>query len=305
MMDSYIHENGLELSRLGLGCMRMSMVPDTNRSESIAVIHSALDTGIKLINTGDFYGKDGHNELLIGEALTGRRREQAFISLKYGTFGSPQNPSNYIDVGPKNVKTYLARSLSRLGLDYVDLYQPARIDTGIPVEDTIGAIAELVQEGLVKHIGLSEVDPVTLRQANSTFPISLVEFAYSILDDSIESDILPLARELKIPVVAFGLMGLGKLTKNPNDPLIKHLQKLANEKRVTLSQLAHAWILYKGNDIIPLVGAKTMGHFSDSVQCIDLEFTPEEIRSIEEARKLSSLVGRWMPKMVIKNGVMT
>lgn len=304
MRTKKTYNNSVQISRLGLGCMRMSIMPDSNRAESIATIRTALDNGINLLNTGDFYGQDGHNEILIGEALKGYDRERAFISLKYGTFQNIHSGSNQVDVGPKNVKKYLTNSLKRMGLDYVDLYQPARIDIGIPIEDTIGAISELVKAGYVRNIGLSETDADTIRRAHATHPISLVEFAYSITDSSIEESILPTVRELDIGVVAFGAMGFSKLFKEQSDPLIDVVSKVASEKGITLSQLVHAWLLSKGDDIIPLMGARTTVQLNETVQCLGITLQEDELQRIELARSKSALVGRSMPNIVIKNGVL-
>lgn len=282
----------------------MSMMPDQQRSESIATIHAALEAGINLLNTGDFYGQDGHNEILIGEALKGYDRDKAFISLKYGTFQNTFKGSNKVDVGPKNVKTYITTSLKRLGLDYVDLYQPARVDIGIPVEETIGAIAELVEAGYVRNIGLSETDAQTIRKAHATHPLSLIEFSYSVTDTNVEESILPTARELGIGVVAFGAMGFGKLSDAGDDPLLETLRDLAADKNVTLAQLLHGWLLAKGGDIIPLAGARTIAQLEDTLKSLDLQLTDQDLGQIEAARKQSDLVGRSMPNMVIKNGVL-
>ena len=282
----------------------MSMMPDQQRSESIATIHAALEAGINLLNTGDFYGQDGHNEILIGEALKGYDRDKAFISLKYGTFQNTFKGSNKVDVGPKNVKTYITTSLKRLGLDYVDLYQPARVDIGIPVEETIGAIAELVEAGYVRNIGLSETDAQTIRKVHATHPLSLVEFSYSVTDTNVEESILPTARELGIGVVAFGAMGFGKLSDAGDDPLLETLRDLAADKNVTLAQLLHGWLLAKGGDIIPLAGARTIAQLEDTLKSLDLQLTDQDLGQIEAARKQSDLVGRSMPNMVIKNGVL-
>lgn len=282
----------------------MSMMPDQQRSESIATIHAALEAGINLLNTGDFYGQDGHNEILIGEALKGYDRDKAFISLKYGTFQNTFKGSNKVDVGPKNVKTYITTSLKRLGLDYVDLYQPARVDIGIPVEETIGAIAELVEAGYVRNIGLSETDAQTIRKAHATHPLSLIEFSYSVTDTNVEESILPTARELGIGVVAFGAMGFGKLSDAGDDPLLETLRDLAADKNVTPAQLLHGWLLAKGGDIIPLAGARTIAQLEDTLKSLDLQLTDQDLGQIEAARKQSDLVGRSMPNMVIKNGVL-
>jgi len=296
--------NGLELSTVGLGCMRLSMTMSKqpiDKKESIAVIHKALESGINLLNTGDFYGA-GENEKLIAEALKGYNRDSAFISLKYGTFGNMMKVGN-IDVGPKNVKKYITESLKRLNTDYVDLYQPARVDVGIPVEETIGAISDLVKEGLVRNIGLSEVDANTLRKANETHPISLVEMCYSITDETIENELMPVARELSIGIVAFGVLGLGKLFKSSDDSLVKMIHQIANEKQISISQVAHAYLLAKGDDIIPLIGARNVAQFEDSIKSVDVILNTDDFKKIEKAKKTSNIVGPAMPKMVIENGV--
>ncbi|MCS4533293.1 aldo/keto reductase [Neisseria montereyensis] len=292
------------ISRLGLGCMRMSL-PGATREEGIATIHKALDLGINLLNTGDFYGVDGHNEKLIGEALKNQDRDKAFISVKYGTFGSRAREENIVDVGPKNVKKYITSALKNLNLDYIDLYQPARVDTGIPIEDTIGAIADLVKEGYVKHIGLSEVDADVLRKANEVHPISLVELEYSITNNSIEKDILPVAREFGTGVVAFGLLRLGKLFGSQKDPLTDAMNEIAAEKNISIAQLAHAWIFNKGKDIIPLTGARKVSQLLESVESLNIQLTESDISRINKAIENSKIVGSAMSKIRVKNGVVT
>ena len=299
-IDKYKNDS-IEISKLGLGCMRMSVNLKSRRTESIATIHKALDSGINFINTGDFYGIAGHNEKLISEALKGYRREQAFISLKYGGVNLLRGFS-HMDVGPKNIKKYITKSLKRLNLDYVDLYQPARIDKGIPIEETIGAISELVDAGYVKNIGLSEVDSDTLRKANDIHKISLVESEISILSNDIKTDLIPVAKELGIGVIAFGALGFGKLVRAKDDSLVKVLQVIANEKNATISQLAHAWLLTKGDNVIPLIGARKVVQLLDSMQCLNINFTPEDIVRIEEAMKTSEIMGRRMDNFIIENG---
>lgn len=300
-MNNMYKQNEIEITRVGLGCMRMSISEKSTRKESIATIHAALDAGINLLNTGDFYGKDGHNELLIGEALKGRDRDKAFISLKYGTFGQP-TPDGLIDVGPKRAREKLTASLKRLKLDYVDLYQPARVDMGIPLEDTIGAISRLVDEGLVKHIGLSEVDPNTLKRAHAIHPIRMVEMEYSILHEGIEADLIPVARENGIGVVAFGALGLGRLFNSPEDPLPMMISQIATEKNITSSQFAHAWLYAKGEHVLPLIGARTRAQLEDSLKCVEVTFTQDEVSRINTAMKESNITGTSMPKMIIRNG---
>jgi aryl-alcohol dehydrogenase-like predicted oxidoreductase len=293
----------LGLSRLGLGCMRMSMSVKSRRKESIRTIHEALDSGINFLNTGDFYGVNGHNEKLIGEALKGRKRDDAFISLKFAKF----NPVlGKMDVAPKNMKKYLTTSLQRLGLDYVDLYQPARIDQGIPIEETIGELAELVKAGYIRHIGLSEVDAETVRNAHKVHEIALVEAEYSIINNGIENDLLKTTRELGIGVIGFGVLGLGKLMSlDSKDPLIEEIGKIAAEKNISISQFAHAWQLSKGNDIIPLMGARTVEQLRDTVKSLDVVFTADEINRINQALESSNVTGSAMPKLIVRNGKMT
>ena len=297
--------NGIKISRLGLGCMRMSVSPKSifKRSESIATIRAAIDAGINFINTGTFYGIANHNLKLIGETIKRYKREQVFISLKYGNF----NPLSLIglgnvDVGPKNAKKYLFESLKHLGLDYIELYQPARIDIGIPLEETMGILSELVKEGYVKYIGLSEVDANTLRKAHAILPLSFVELNYSITNNSIEKELLPTARELGIGIVAFGLSGLGKLFKAKEDPLTDTIYRIATEKNVTPTQIAHAWIYTKGDDIITLLGARTIPQLEDSIKSTEINFSKDDIHRIENSMKKSKIVGPNMPKIIIKNG---
>ncbi|QGM80391.1 aldo/keto reductase [Otariodibacter oris] len=291
------------ISRFGLGCMRMSVNPNSERKESIATIHKALDLGINLLNTGDFYGIDGHNEKLLGEALKNQDRDKAFVSVKYGTFGNLFAGGNHVDVGPKNVKKYITSSLKNLNLDYIDLYQPARVDIGIPIEDTIGAIADLIKEGYVKHIGLSEVDADVLRKANEVHPISLVELDYSIMNNSIEHEVLPVAREFGTGVVAFGLLRLNRLLGTRQDPLIDVVNTIATEKNVSVAQLAQAWIFNQGDDIIPLTGARTMAQLEESIASLAIQFTESDILRINAAIENSKIIGPTMSKIVIKNGI--
>lgn len=293
--------NGFEIKRVGLGCMRMSVNPTSNRNESIKTIQAAIDAGVNLLDTGDFYGINGHNEKLIREALTEGRREKAFISLKYGKF----NPvMGRMDVGPKNVEKYLKTSLKRLGLDYIDLYQPARVDMGIPFEETVGAITRLIEQGYVKYLGLSEVDGDTLRKIHEIHPVSLVESQVSITNNSIDKDIIPIAEELGIGIVGFGALAFGKLFKNPDDPLNVVIRELAEEKNASISQIAHAWVLRKSDNMIPLMGSRKTDRMIDSMGCLDIYFNDGELNRIQDAMTKSSIMGVGMQKLVVKNGKM-
>lgn len=308
----------LELPRLGLGCSRMSssLSSSNDRSESIATIQAALDTGIRFINTADFYGS-GHNEMLIGEALKGFKRDKVFISLKFGALVAPNGMHYGIDVRPKSVKNYCAYSLQRLRLDYIDLYQPGRIDPDIPVEETIGAISELVHAGYVKHIGITQVNAETLQRAHTAYPISLVEQEYSLFNRNIEKELLPTARKLGIGIVAFGVLSQGllsgswtkdrpkeKLNYSPrfadenfdkNLLLVEALREIAVEKNITLSQLAYAWILSKGEDIIPLVGARRVTQLQETITSLDVTLSESDIKRIENVVPHNAVAGGFFP----------
>lgn len=293
--------NGFEISRVGLGCMRMSAPLPSNRKESIKTIHTALDAGINLFNIGDFYGFFGHNEKLLGEALQGRKREQAFISLKYGRF----NPLFMkMDVGPKHVKEFIKKSLFNLKLDYVDLYQPARIDMGIPFEETIEPIKDLIKEGCVKHLGVSEVDEETLRKVHAIHPVALVESEISITNNEIENTIIPTAEELGIGIVGFGVFAFGKLLKNSDDSLIKVISAIALEKDASISQIVHAWILSESDNMIPLIGTRKSARLIDTIKCLDINFTVDDKECIRTAMKDSDIMGRNAPKLIVTNGKM-
>lgn len=294
-------ENGLKVSRLGLGCMRMSMFDGSlDEKESIATIHAALDAGITFLNTGDFYGI-GHNEMLISEAIKGYSRDKIFISVKFGGLVAPNGMPYGIDSRPLAIKNYLTYSLKRLGVDYIDLYEPGRIDPEIPVEETIGVISEMVKEGYVKHIGVTEVDVETLRRAHSVHPISLVELEYSLFKRKIEKELLPTARELGIGVVAFGILSHGLLSKerlqemrnhypqflgenlDKNLLLVEALREIAVEKQITVPQLLTAWVLSRGEDIMPLIGARKMSQLQESVKALDISLSKNELERIDNA----------------------
>ncbi len=314
-------ENGLELSRLGLGCMRMSMFDGSeNRKETIATIHAALDSGITFLNTGDFYST-GHNEMLVGEAIKGYDRDKIFISVKFGGLVAPNGMPYGIDMRPLAIKNYLTYSLKRLGVDYVDLYEPCRIDPEIPVEETLGPIAEMVKAGYVKHIGLSEVDAETLRRAHSVHPISLVELEYSLLKRKIEKELLPTARELGIGVVAFGIMSHGLLSKeriqemknrfpqfpgmdlDKNVSLLEALHEIAEEKLITLPQLLTAWVLSQGEDIMPLIGARKVSQLQESIEALDISLNKSDLERIDSAVPAETIDDSNMT-MKFKNGMM-
>src|SRR3954451_4397482 len=271
---------GPQVSALGLGCMGMSgMYGAADEAESVATIHAALDAGIDLLDTGDFYGM-GHNELLIREALRGRERDSLLISVKFGALRGPDGRWLGYDARPAAVKSALAYTLRRLGTDHVDVYRPARLDPQVPVEDTIGAIAEMVQAGYVRHVGLSEVGADTIRRAHAVHPVADLQIEYSLVSRGIEQEILPVARELGIGITAYGVLSRGLLsghwapdrqtaasdfrTHSPrfqgenlqqNLRLVEALRAVAESRGATVAQAAIAWVLSRGEDIVPLVGA--------------------------------------------------
>lgn len=313
--------NDLELYKIGLGCGGMRN--NENESENIATIHAALDSGINLLNTADFYGS-GKSEMIIGKALKGQKRDKAFVSVKFGALVEPNGSMYGLDVRPLTIRNYLTHTLKRLNLDYIDIYQPARIDLGIPVEETIGAISDLVKAGYVKHIGITQVDADTLRKANAVHPISLIEAEYSLFNRSIENDILPTARELGIGVVAFGVLAHGLLggtfskdsvnghnswiplfskeNIDKNLELVEALRVIAEEKKITIPQLALGWILSKGDDIITLVGASRQSTLKDSLKSIDVNLSEDDIQRIEKAVSADEIAGGSFPMMQFRNG---
>lgn len=306
--------NGPQVSKLGLGCMRMSPVwgsPVKDEKESIATIQAALDNGINFLNTGDFYGA-GHNELLVGKAIRGRR-DDAFISVKFG--GLVHN--SYVvglDLRPVAIKNFINYSLVRLGIDTIDLYQPCRMDGSVPVEDIIGTVADLIKEGKVKHLGVSEITAEQLRKANSVYPVSALEIGYSLADRQIESDLLPTAKELGITVVAFANTAEGLLTGNMKAPLaagdyqnhftrfqgdnlIKNLEKvevlkqMAGDKGYTPTQLAIAWVNTQGDYIMPLVSMSRRSRLPENIAAMDITFTDAETQTLNNTFAPGAILG--------------
>lgn len=300
--------NGPLVSELGLGCLGMSGdYGAADRNESIATIHAALEKGVNLFDTGDFYGA-GHNELLLREALQGYQRQKVFISVKFGQMRTPRGGWGPIDCRPQAVKNFLAYTLKRLGVDYIDLYQPARLDPNVPIEETVGAIADMVKAGYVRYIGLSEVGAGTIRRAHKVHPISWLQIEYSLFSRGIETEIIPTLRELGITLSAYGVLSRGLLSgswnknrsSNSNDSrnvlprfsgenldknlaLVEKLRKIADKKQVTLAQLAIAWVLSRGEDIIPLIGARRRSQLQEALDAVNLHPSPADLANIETA----------------------
>lgn len=306
---------GPEVSALGLGCMGMSaLYGPADRSESIATLHEALAAGITLLDTGDFYGM-GHNELLIAEALKGRRRQDLVLSVKFGAQRDPAGGWIGFDARPSAVKTALAYSLTRLDTEYVDIYRPARLDPKVPIEDTVGAIADLVKAGYVRHIGLSEVGSETIRRAAKVHPICDLQIEYSLISRGIEGDILATCRELGIAVTAYGVLSRGLIsghwTKTSagasdwrslsprfqdgnvdhNLALVEALRGVADRLGVTVAQVAVAWVSSRGKDIFPLIGARKLSQLNESLASRDVHLSSADLAAIEKAVPKNSAKG--------------
>lgn len=307
---------GPTTSVLGLGCMGMSdLYGPADETESIATIHAALDAGVTLLDTGDFYGM-GHNELLIHDALRGRDRASVQISVKFGAQRGPDGQWLGYNASPAATKTALAYTLRRLRTDYVDVYRPARLDPAVPVEETVGAIADLVKAGHVRHIGLSEVGADSLRRAYAVHPISDLQIEYSLLSRSIEAEILPTARELGIGVTAYGVLSRGLLSghwKNAralagtdfrghsprfqgdnlthNLDLVEALRAVAAERGASVAQIAIAWVASRGGDVVPLVGARRRDRLTEALGALDVTLTTADLAAIEAAVPAGSAAG--------------
>ena len=308
MIDRSLGAAGPRVSAVGLGCMGMSAVyGPADEDESVATIHAALDAGITLLDTGDFYGS-GHNELLIRDALRGRDRDAVTISVKFGALRDPTNAFLGNDARPAAVKNFLAYSLRRLGTDHVDVYRPARLDPDVPIEETVGAIAEAIEAGWVRHVGLSEVGADTLRRAAAVHPISDLQIEYSLFSRGIEAEILPSCRELGVAVTAYGVLSRGLLSGHwsadratgagdrrsamprfarenvdRNLELVEALRAVAEEAGASVAQAAIAWVLSRGEDVIPLVGSRTRAQLAEALGAVELELDAGLLAGIEQA----------------------
>ncbi len=296
---------GPEVSRAGLGLMAMSGIYGAaDDEESLATIRAALDAGITLLDTGDFYGM-GHNELLLSRVLREVPRDSVFVQVKFGGQRDPSGRFIGHDASPVSVKNYLSYSLTRLGTDYIDLYQPARLDPRVPIEETVGAIAEMIEAGYVRHLGLSEVGADTIRRAHAVHPVRELQIEYSLMTRGIEAQILPVVRELGISVTAYGIMSRGLLNRDTarladGDPrarfprfqdgnlernleLLDALEKIAEQRGVSTAQLAFAWVAAQGEDIIPLIGTKRRTRLAEVLAALELRLTPGELDAIGAA----------------------
>jgi aryl-alcohol dehydrogenase-like predicted oxidoreductase len=299
-------KTGPKVSAIGLGAMGMSdAYGPTDRSESIATIHAALDQGINLIDTGDFYGM-GHNEMLIAEALKERKREDVVLSVKFGGLRGPDNSWGGFDGRPAAVKNFLAYSLKRLNTDYLDIYRPARLDPSVPIEETVGAIADMVKAGFVRHIGLSEVGAETIRRAAKVHPIVDLQIEYSLISRGIEEAILPVVRELGIGITAYGVLSRGLISGHWNGGagatdfrmhsprfggenvdhnlrLVEALRAVADDRGVSVAQAAIAWVMAQGDDIVPVIGSRTRTRLTEALGALQIKLDADDIAAIEAA----------------------
>jgi aryl-alcohol dehydrogenase-like predicted oxidoreductase len=308
MQKVTLGRGGPEVSVLGLGCMGMS--PGTygvsDEDESIATLRAAVEAGIALIDTGDFYSM-GHNEMLIRRALDGVPREKLVYSVKFGALRDPRNGWGGNDCRPEAVKNFLAYSLRRLGTDYIDIYRPARLDPAVPVEDTIGAIADMVQAGYVRHIGLSEVGAATIKRASAVHPICDLQIEYSLMSRGVESAILPVTRELGIAITAYGVLSRGLLSGRLPAPgskgdlrairmpryaqgnleknlgLVEALARIGKDRGATPAQLAIAWVRSRGPDILPVIGARRRPQLLETLGTLDLSLGADDLARIDAA----------------------
>src|SRR6476660_5768120 len=306
--------NGPSTAPIGLGLMGMSdLYGPADDAESTATIHAALAAGVTLLDTGDFYGMR-HSELLLREALSSRNRDNAVISVKFGVLRGPDGSWNGVDTRPVAIKNALAYTLRRLGTDHVDIYRPARLDPNVPVEDTIGALADLVQAGYIRHIGLSEVGADTLRRAAAVHPIADLQIEYSLVSRGIEADILRSARALGIGITAYGVLSRGLLSGHwstdrdvrdfrahlprftganleRNLALVEALRSVAEDRAATVAQVAIAWVASRGEDVVPLVGARTRARLEESLAARDLTLTAGDLAAIEAAVPAGAVAG--------------
>lgn len=314
-------KHGPQVSRFGLGCMGMSDMygnkSTRDDSESLATIDAALDSGMNFFNTGDYYGM-GHNEMLLREAMKGRR-EKFFVSVKFGALRGPKGEWLGKDLRPQAVRNFISYSLQRLGTDTIDLYQPGRMDPTVPIEDTVGAIAELIREGKVRYVGLSEMTADLIRRAHKVHPVCAVEVEYSLASRVVENEVLPTIRELGIGLVAYGALSRGLLSGTvtgafppgdfrnylprfsgenlkKNNILVEHFREFAEKKGATASQIAIAWVSHRGPDILTLIGTSNRKRLAENLKAAEIRLTGADMEVLERIFQENEVAGGRYPE---------